>query len=102
MGESGAGKTTVLRAVAGLEPFAAGAIDVDTVHLKPNGFPRGELLRELHRRVGMVFQFHNLFANLTALHNVWLALVHVHRASRSESEAKARPPARFPWRRSPR
>lgn len=90
MGESGAGKTTVLRAVVGLEPFAAGAIDVDTVHLQPNGLPHGPLLRELHRRVGMVFQFHNLFANLTALHNVWLAPVHVHGVSKSESEAKAR------------
>src|SRR5687767_4616536 len=73
MGASGSGKTTVLRAVAGLDTFAAGDIDVAGVRLTPNHLPRGPLLQELHRRVGMVFQFHNLFSNLTAIHNVWLA-----------------------------
>ena len=90
MGPSGSGKTTLLRAVAGLEPFAAGDIDVAGVRLQANGLPRGAMLRELHRRVGMVFQFHHLFAHMTALHNVWLAPVHVQRAGRAEAEARAR------------
>ena len=38
----------------------------------------------------MVFQFHHLFEHLTALHNVWLALVHVQRQSQPEAERKAR------------
>src|SRR5262245_65962812 len=37
----------------------------------------------------MVFQYHHLFEHLTALHNVWLAPVHVLRQSRAEAEAKA-------------
>jgi ABC-type polar amino acid transport system ATPase subunit len=90
MGASGAGKTTVLRAVAGLEPFASGHVGVDGVHLHANGLPRGRTLRELHARVGMVFQFHHLFEHMDALRNVWLAPVHVLGVPRADAEAKAR------------
>jgi polar amino acid transport system substrate-binding protein len=40
--------------------------------------------------VGMVFQFHHLFEHLTALHNVWLALVHVQRQAQPEASASTR------------
>jgi ABC-type polar amino acid transport system ATPase subunit len=90
MGASGAGKTSVLRAVAGLEPIAAGSVAIDGLLLSAGPLPRGDVLRELHRRVGMVFQFHHLFEHLTALHNVWLALVHVQRQPQREAERKAR------------
>jgi ABC-type polar amino acid transport system ATPase subunit len=90
MGPSGSGKTTMLRAIAGLEPFAGGEIDVAGVHLRANGLPRGRQLRDLHSRVGMVFQFHHLFAHMTALHNVWLAPVHVQQVSRVQAETRAR------------
>ena len=90
MGASGAGKTSVLRAIAGLDPIAAGSVAVDGLQLVAGPLPRGEVLRELHRRVGMVFQFHHLFEHLTALHNVWLALVHVQRQPQPEAERKAR------------
>lgn len=90
MGASGAGKTSVLRAVAGLDPIAAGTVAVDGLHLSAGPLPRGEALRALHQRVGMVFQFHHLFEHLTAVHNVWLALVHVQRQPQLEAERKAR------------
>jgi len=90
MGASGAGKTSVLRAVAGLDPIAAGTVAVDGLHLSAGPLPRGEALRALHQRVGMVFQFHHLFEHLTAVHNVWLALVHVQRQPQPEAERKAR------------
>ena len=86
MGASGAGKTSVLRAVA----MPGGSVAIDGLQLSTGPLPRGETLRELHRRVGMVFQFHHLFEHLTALHNVWLALVHVQRQSQPEAERKAR------------
>jgi polar amino acid transport system ATP-binding protein len=89
MGASGAGKTTVLRAIAGLDTFAGGEINLQDVRLVANGLSPREVLRELHRRVGIVFQFHNLFVNLTAAHNVWLALVHVYGMPRNEAESKA-------------
>ncbi len=90
MGASGAGKTSVLRAVAGLDRIAAGTVAIDGLQLAAGPLPRGEALRELHRRVGMVFQFHHLFEHLTSLHNVWLALVHVQRQPQAEAERKAR------------
>ncbi|MBI4265453.1 MAG: amino acid ABC transporter ATP-binding protein [Acidobacteria bacterium] len=90
MGASGAGKTSVLRAIGGLDPIAAGTIDVDGVRLASGRLPRGTLRRELHRRVGMVFQFHFLFEHMDALQNVWLAPVHVLRQPRAEAERRAR------------
>jgi ABC-type polar amino acid transport system ATPase subunit len=90
MGASGSGKTTILRALGGLEPIAGGTIDIDGIQLKAGGLPRGALLRDLHRRVGIVFQFHHLFAHMTALHNVCLAPVHVLRRPRAEAERAAR------------
>lgn len=71
MGASGAGKTTVLRAIAGLERLRDGVITVS-------------------RPVGMVFQFHHLFAHLSALQNVTLSLVHVGGLSSAEAERRAR------------
>jgi len=89
-GASGAGKSSVLRAVAGLDPIASGTITIDGLQLASGPLPRGETLRELHRRVGMVFQFHHLFDHLTALQNVCLAQVHVQRQSQADAERKAR------------
>ncbi len=90
MGSSGSGKTTILRAMAGLEPIDAGTIEIDGMVLARGGLPRGARRRELHRRVGMVFQFHHLFAHMDALRNVTLAPVHVLRQTRSEAEPRAR------------
>lgn len=89
-GESGTGKTSVLRAVAGLDPIAAGEIRIGAVRLVPGRIPRGPAARELHRSVGIVFQFHHLFAHRTALDNVWLAPVHVLRQPRAAAETRAR------------
>ncbi len=89
MGLSGGGKTTVLRAVVGLEGFDAGSIDVDRVALRPGPAPSGETLRALRTRVGMVFQYHGLFEHLTVLENVTLAPLHVAKLSREAAEARA-------------
>jgi ABC-type polar amino acid transport system ATPase subunit len=90
MGLSGGGKTTFLRAVAGLEAFDAGTLAVDGVQLQPGRRPSAETMRALRRKVGMVFQFHYLFEHMTAVHNVWLAPVHVHKVPRAEAERRAR------------
>lgn len=90
MGESGSGKTTLLRAVAGLDAFAAGTIEVGPVRLTHGRRPSGSVQRALYGQVGIVFQFHHLFANLHALDNVALALVQARGASRAGAAARAR------------
>jgi ABC-type polar amino acid transport system ATPase subunit len=90
MGPSGAGKTTVLRAVTGLDPIDQGRITVDGVSLAPGRAMSRDLRRALHQRVGFVFQFHHLFANMTALDNVMLAPVHVLKQPREAMMRKAR------------
>lgn len=77
MGLSGAGKTTVLRAVAALQPFSGGAVAVGDFALSPGPLAPQSRLKPLRSKVGMVFQSHALFAHLTVLENVTLAPVHV-------------------------
>lgn len=76
MGVSGAGKTTVLRSIAALQSFSKGEISVDGVSLKPGPVPPESQLRELRRRVGVVFQNNALFQHLNVIDNVTLAPVH--------------------------
>src|SRR5690242_111671 len=89
MGLSGAGKSTVLRAVAALQPFSSGSIVVGDVPLHPGPLPPESRLRALRRNVGMVFQAHALFEHLTALDNVTLAPIHVLGWTREKAEAVA-------------
>ena len=90
MGVSGAGKSTALRAIAALEPFDAGTVDVGGVALSPGPVPPESRLRALRRVVGMVFQSHALFEHLTALENVMLAPVHALGWPRDRADAVAR------------
>ena len=73
MGLSGAGKTTVLRAVAALQEFKAGSIELGDVTLHPGPIPPQSQLAKLRDKVGMVFQEHALFEHLSVLDNVILA-----------------------------
>ena len=90
MGSSGSGKTSVLRAIAGLDPIDEGRIEVDGLSIGPRQTMHGEALRALHQRVSVVFQFHHLFANMDALSNVMLAPVHVLKQPRDEARRRAR------------
>jgi polar amino acid transport system ATP-binding protein len=89
MGPSGSGKTTILRAIAGLERFQAGEIAVGTATLTAGARQAGALSRELHREVGMVFQFHCLFEHLTALENICLAPVHAYGVGADAARSRA-------------
>jgi ABC-type polar amino acid transport system ATPase subunit len=88
MGLSGAGKSTVLRAVAALEPFDAGRVTICDACLESGPLVRSTV-RAVRAQVGMVFQHHCLFEHLTALQNVWLAPVHVRKTSQAEAERRA-------------
>jgi len=68
IGPSGSGKSTLLRCTNGLETIDGGEIRLDGVPLARD--ERG--LREMRRRMGMVFQNFELFPHKTALANVAL------------------------------
>ena len=89
MGPSGSGKTTILKTIAGLDPFESGTIRVDDLTLEPGGVHQRARLRQTSKRVGFVFQFHCLFEHLSALHNVTLAPVNAHGVRRGDAERRA-------------
>jgi len=90
MGPSGVGKSTALRAVAALQKFDAGRIEVDGFALEPGPVPPQSRLTPLRRQVGLVFQAHALFEHLSAKNNVTLALRHVLGRTDAEAETTAR------------
>ena len=72
VGPSGAGKTTVLNILGGMDTCTEGEVWVDG---RDVGKFRGKQLTAYRRDdIGFVFQFYNLVQNLTALENVELAL----------------------------
>ncbi len=72
IGPSGAGKTTVLNILGGMDKATSGDITVDGVDI--GRFNGRELTTYRRYDIGFVFQFYNLVQNLTALENVELAL----------------------------
>jgi phospholipid/cholesterol/gamma-HCH transport system ATP-binding protein len=63
MGSSGGGKTTLLRAIAGLAKFTAGRIRVDGIDVQEDP-------EEARKRMGLVFQSAALFDSMTVMENV--------------------------------
>ena len=72
VGPSGAGKTTVLNILGGMDTATEGAVLVDGEDIARYS-PR-QLTAYRRNDIGFVFQFYNLVPNLTALENVELAL----------------------------
>lgn len=71
VGPSGAGKTTVLNLLGGMDRATSGEIWVDGRDIVPLNDKQLTLYRR--HSIGFVFQFYNLMPNLTALENVELA-----------------------------
>ena len=72
LGPSGAGKTTVLNILGGMDRATSGKVLVDGQDVAQFGSRR--LTQYRRDDIGFVFQFYNLVQNLTALENVELAL----------------------------
>ena len=71
LGQSGAGKTTALNILGGMDSATSGNVVVDGHNI--TGATEAELVEYRRASVGFVFQFYNLVPNLTALENVELA-----------------------------
>lgn len=72
VGASGAGKTTVLNILGGMDTATSGEVLVDGNDITK--YNRKKLTAYRRDDIGFVFQFYNLVPNLTALENVELAL----------------------------
>ena len=82
VGPSGAGKTTVLNILGGMDKASGGEVLVDGKDI--SGYSQKQLTGYRRNDIGFVFQFYNLVPNLTALENVELAL----QISRNPLDAK--------------
>jgi len=71
LGPSGAGKTTILNILGGMDTVTSGKIVVDGKDI--SHYSLKELVNYRRYDIGFVFQFYNLVGNLTALENVSLA-----------------------------
>ena len=70
-GASGAGKSTILNILGGMDSPSSGQIIVDNKYI--NNYSNKELITYRRYDIGFVFQFYNLVQNLTAKENVELA-----------------------------
>ena len=71
VGASGAGKTTILNILGGMDTLTSGSVTLDGRDISKLG--KKELTAYRRYDIGFVFQFYNLVQNLTALENVELA-----------------------------
>lgn len=71
VGASGAGKTTILNILGGMDSLSEGQVFLDGSEI--SAYNRKKLTTYRRYEIGFVFQFYNLVQNLTALENVELA-----------------------------
>ena len=86
IGPSGTGKSTLLRCVNGLEAIQDGRIEFDGYTVRAHARD----IIAVRKRIGMIFQQFNLYPHLTALQNVTIAPIVVHREDRRAVTARAR------------
>ena len=72
LGPSGAGKTTALNILGGMDSATSGKLIVDGLNITE--LKGKDLIKYRRSDIGFVFQFYNLVQNLTALENVELAV----------------------------
>ena len=83
LGSSGAGKTTALNILGGMDTATSGEVIVDGHNISQ--YNKKQLINYRRLDIGFVFQFYNLVPNLTALENVELA-AQIRKDSLSASE----------------
>lgn len=81
LGKSGAGKTTLIRCINGLESFDSGELIIDDIKIKDSNDRKN-----IRGQIGMVFQNFNLFPHFTVLENIIEAPMKVLGKTRVEAE----------------
>ncbi len=94
IGPSGSGKSTLLRSINVLERIDRGSIAIDGSPMVQETQGKAQYvsdseLRQMRRKMGMVFQNFNLFPHMSVLENVMVAPVQVLGRSKREAEEKA-------------
>lgn len=85
LGKSGAGKTTILRCINGLEEFDSGEIVVDNCIIKNKNH-----ISKYREKIGMVFQNFNLFPHMSVLENIIASPINVLKISKEEAVSRAK------------
>lgn len=86
VGASGAGKTTLLQIIGTLMKADSGILKIDDIEL--NRLKEKDLAKFRNRKIGFVFQFHNLLPEFTALENVCIPAF-IAGENKTESERSA-------------
>jgi len=84
LGQSGAGKTTILRCINGLESFDSGTIEIDGQVITSQ-----KDVRKVRKDVGLVFQNYNLFPHKTVLENIIESPILVLGMNKEEAKKRA-------------
>ena len=85
LGKSGAGKTTILRCINGLEDFDSGEIIIDECVMSNKNH-----ISKNRAKIGMVFQNFNLFPHMSVLENIIAAPINVLKKSKEEAIKEAK------------
>jgi phosphonate transport system ATP-binding protein len=72
IGLSGAGKSTLIRCINRMHDLTSGSLTVDEVEISTL---KGKGVRELRRKIGMIFQSFNLVSRMTVIKNVLVSFV---------------------------
>lgn len=72
LGSSGAGKTTALNIIGGMDTATKGSVIIDGKNI--TSYNKKDIITYRRNDIGFIFQFYNLVPNLTALENVELAI----------------------------
>lgn len=85
VGKSGAGKTTLMRCINGLEDFDSGEFILNGEHIKNNSD-----MKKIRGKIGMVFQNFNLFPHMTVLENIVEAPINVFGENKEDAIKKGK------------
>jgi polar amino acid transport system ATP-binding protein len=80
LGKSGAGKTTILRCINGLEEFDSGEIIVDNEVIRSS-----KDIKKIRGKIGMVFQNFNLFPHMSVIENIIESPVNVFKIPKEQA-----------------